>query len=1129
MGIVYLCVDETDGDNVALKRLHRADAQPDAEDIWWFQQEARAVASLDHPAIVRGRDFGILQDGTPFLAMDVAKGHSLLAWLELAAIPWPWPFTVLWSFVDQILAGLAHAHARGVIHTDLKPTNLMIDFAGPSSLPKVQILDLGLASLVRDPLDHRLAGGKSSSGRLVRAGAGTPGWMAPEQIRRATPHYGPPTDLYALGSILYHLVSGREPFAGTPEEVLEGHRKRPVPDFTAPANYPPEVEPFIKKLLAKRPWRRFEYAADARRAWSRLRPAKLSEKWAFRASPKLSQPPDDEKIEASNFIEIPSAPTYAPGLLGLRPSPLVAREEERVALAAMVERLAGSREPLQDFVLLVGEAGVGKTRLVEWLCELVHERASMVPLRARYRRIPAPLDGVRGAVNAHFGLERADRALVERTLLNCWEVERRDEDGLTWVAATAEWLRPTPAGTLAPIGPSGRRFFFDTPEVRVKVILRTLRKIGQHRPILLFLDDLHHASPPTFSTLAKIRENAPELRVLLVATARKEALAADPAASARLHKLRKIYGGRTITLPPLRPKETEELLLKSLPLEDAAVETAVARSKGNPLYALQQLHAWAGAKQLEFEDGHYRVPREALEVRAKTTAELWEERLAAIPEELRGGAVAAAALGGDFPPVVLRALLAALEIPVRPAIAALHREEILLSAGPTQLRWPHALLQEHLLSRLLDHPDAKLVFRAAADALALHPAGGTRRVVSHRVTNLLRAGEKDAAVALVLGFVEQSWSRVRDVSATLNDLSRLEGIVSGPAAAAYARWRAEALRHKGDFAAARELAESARKTFAALGDTKNEAHCLRLLGHIRSEQAVPEGRAFVEAALEKFQQLDDQAGTAECELVLGEIDYLLGEHDRARKILAEASRRTALVGDALGRGQALILLSLIEQADNNRERSRELLEEAREEFEALGYRLGIAQTIVALGHVEHRYGDLDAALELAKKGRHMMKELANPRGKAAAERLLAMALLDSGKYDEARERALSTAAIYDQIADPWGQVEAALLLAQTALASGNPIARDLVEACRGVGLQEAEPQQHLALTRAWLAHSEGRYEDAVPAIEAARQAYGTAKRTGDHTPFLVSRLAGFDWPEPMRTLIDDWWRELGGF
>ena len=291
MGVVYLCRDRATGEQVALKRLFRGDAKLDREEVWWFQQEARAVAALDHPVIVRGRDFGVLADGSPFLVMDVAPGRSLLKWLELGAIPWPWPFGMFWSFVDQILGGLAHAHARGVIHGDLKPTNVMIDFAGPGTLPRVAVLDLGLASLMRDTVDHRLDQGARPNERTLRAGAGTPGWMAPEQIRRATPHYGPPTDLYALGSILYHLLAGREPWTGAVDDVLEGHRNQPLPAFEAPINTPLAAAEFVRKLLAKRPWHRFEYAADARRAWAALEPTTPLEAWKFRREPP---PPEIE-------------------------------------------------------------------------------------------------------------------------------------------------------------------------------------------------------------------------------------------------------------------------------------------------------------------------------------------------------------------------------------------------------------------------------------------------------------------------------------------------------------------------------------------------------------------------------------------------------------------------------------------------------------------------------------------------------------------------------------------------------------------------------------------------------------------------------------------------------------------
>src|SRR5450432_4238001 len=98
--------------------------------------------------------------------------------------------------------------------------------------------------------------------------------------------------------------------------------------------------------------------------------------------------------------------------------------------------MAAGNSPPRQFIALIGEAGVGKGRLASWLCEQVHERGMMVPLRARYGRIPTPLDGVTGAVNTHYGLEGADRALVEQTLIHRWEVNVDDDEALTWVAAT---------------------------------------------------------------------------------------------------------------------------------------------------------------------------------------------------------------------------------------------------------------------------------------------------------------------------------------------------------------------------------------------------------------------------------------------------------------------------------------------------------------------------------------------------------------------------------------------------------------------------------------------------------------------------------------------------------------------
>lgn len=1131
MGIVYLCRDLVVDERVAMKLLMRPGAKNRPEDAWWFHEEARALAGLNHPAIVRARDFGTLSEGTPYLVMDAVPGRSLHEWIYLAhtdgLVPWP----IVWFTVDQVLGALAHSHARGVVHGDLKPSNILLDMPKPGEGgelgdPTVHVLDLGLAWLFQDRVDHRLDGSKVAE-PTVRWGAGTPGWMAPEQIRLAAPHVGPGTDLYALGCILFALLSDREPYTGSNEELLQQHRNAPVPSPDIPTGVPREVAPFCVRLMAKRPWHRFDFAGDARRQWRLFKPGKsagVTPVPRAAGSPRIA--PSREEITMPDAVEVEfEPPTTTTGLLGLRPAPLVARNAERARLlnlAADVMEAPGRHR----FVLLSGDAGVGKSRLAEWLCEEVHERALLIPLRARYRKISAPLDGVVGSVIQHYRLERAERDVIEKVLMNVWGVDTADEEGATWVAAAAEWLKPGAAG--AKVGPSGKRFTLDRPELRWLVIRRTLERIGKDRPILLWLDDLHHASATTFEGLTRIHQGAKGLNLLVVATARGESVEADPMAGERLERALVEWDGERMDIAPLDASHTHALLRETLPLDDAAVSEAAARSKGNPLFALQILHAWSQGGHMELKDGRYVVPAASLEARAATTAELWEERVAALPEDVRPAALAASALGGDIRRDVLGWQLEALGLDAERAVGAMKRAQILLASGADRVRWPHALLQEHLLAQLFALPDAATVFRAAADALARHPESESRRIVRHRVVNLVRAGDLAQGAELLHQMVAQVWSSSRDVSAVLRDLAMLDGKLEGRALARHYRWRAEALRHAGKLEDSRREAESARAMFHAAADIPNEAHCLRLLGHVASDLAAPaHGRRLVARALSLFEEIGDEHGRAQCEVVLGEIDYLLGDHARARNLLAASSLRFLRLGDRLGRAQCLLLLSFVEQAGGSPARAREMTREARREFDGIGYRLGIAQCDISAAHSDHREGKIEESRTTARGALTAFRDLGIPRGEAAAERLLAMAALDAGEPAVAETHAETARAFYDNLADPWGQVEAGLIMAQAALDRGDAdSARGQLIACEAHALAEAEPKQHRHLTLAWLAYHEGRFHDALRELDAARAAFKDSCRTGDHTPQLLERFARMGWPKQCATRITNWRRAI---
>ncbi|MCU0694128.1 MAG: serine/threonine-protein kinase, partial [Polyangiaceae bacterium] len=376
-----------------------------------------------------------------------------------------------WFIVDAVLSALAHAHARGVIHGDLKHSNIMIE-AYPDEL-QVRLLDFGLAWLLRDRFDHRIDG-TAREGRMVRPHAGTVGWMAPEQIRAAIPHVGPPTDLYALGCILFQLLTGTEPYESDDlDQIQRMHRNAPVPHVELPPGVPAEVGPFVRRLLAKRPWRRFDFAADAKQAFARFCPTGSPASWALpevdaQDSPTILAPPSRD-TEVRPSFEIPISEASPPGLLGFGPSTLVGRQDLKGLLRETLRDVRDGVSGTTRFVLLTGSPGVGKSRLAEWLCEDAHERGEAVPLRARHNKIPTPFDGITGAVLSCLGLENAERIMIERVLMNIWDVSKDDEEGKAWVASVAEWLRPTAPGQGDEVGPTGRRFVINSDAIRWSV------------------------------------------------------------------------------------------------------------------------------------------------------------------------------------------------------------------------------------------------------------------------------------------------------------------------------------------------------------------------------------------------------------------------------------------------------------------------------------------------------------------------------------------------------------------------------------------------------------------------------------------------------------------------------------
>ncbi len=307
MGVVYRAHDLAQDCDVAFKIINVAEAGAGARAQ--FLREAQITAQLAHPHIVAVHEIGAADIGAgapaPFIVMELLAGKPLSEWRGLT-------FAQIVDIARQVCAALAYAHAQNLVHRDLKPENVLVEKRGRAYSAK--LLDFGLARPRGDP-----------NIPAEKEVAGTVYYVAPEVIA------GKPTDasadLYALGVMLYELVTGRVPFSDfDSQSILAQHLKESVvPPSQTRRDVPPLLESIILRLLAKEPRDRFASAHDVDRALAQV----------------IAAPP---RIAARCHTH---APQFATRLIG--------RTAEIAQLRAHLET--------QRLITLTGADGIGKTRL----------------------------------------------------------------------------------------------------------------------------------------------------------------------------------------------------------------------------------------------------------------------------------------------------------------------------------------------------------------------------------------------------------------------------------------------------------------------------------------------------------------------------------------------------------------------------------------------------------------------------------------------------------------------------------------------------------------------------------------------------------------------------------------------
>jgi tetratricopeptide (TPR) repeat protein len=840
---VWQVEDRLCGDYAALKVVRSALARlPRLRGR--FAREVALTASIIHPHVVPIRAHGQLDDGRPYCAMAVADARSLA---EQEA---PAPGLYL-RWIDEVLDALAHLHSRGLLHQDLKPENILL-YTRPDGQLGAWLTDLGVAGA-----QVELATTRS---HLM----GTPAWMAPEQRLGRPQELCPATDLYAVGLILSKLAG----FQFTPGRG-EGEFPPPGGALRGGEGAPAALRPVLERLLDPDPRRRFDRAADLRRAlstldgpapgWARAA-AIVAGGWAkVPPGPLPSAPPAPSGL---------GAPADALSLLALRDPPLRLYPEVAGRLWSAAREVAADGQP--RVIVLLGHDDVGKAALLRGVAARLDAGGWMEPLSARYHFPAQADDGCAGLLLdllAPWGDTR-DGALQRVARWLARDQGAHPEDCQVEAAALVRWCGFLAQGE-APVNAG----------LGVAALLRHLDARSWRGASALFLEDAHLCREPGdgLDLLLALQERAVgERRLLAVATVDTEALAEDALLRARLAALRE-SGAEVIELPRPTPADLAEQIVGFGFDPDFAAELA-PRCNGSPVMAGLLLRDWATRALLERDAAGRLRLRAGLPldlVASGTLDQLCERRVdgalgqSPVPAEA-AEALSLVALAGRVPPVaVLRRVCPE-------GLDGLLATGLVQQAGG-RLRFEHAQIYEVALRRAevradvrslhrrlseaweqvgaesgvdVDLPVGRHAFWAGDAGAALHRllAAGRKAVEAGRCALAVDAAELAVAAAEAAGsrvglvdaldVLAEAQLELEQPTEALETLEHV-GAVDRRAQGRVALLRARARLALGDAAAAGRELERAGQRFAAVRDRRGlaevacgEGQLLRLQGEL---------------------------------------------------------------------------------------------------------------------------------------------------------------------------------------------------------------------------------------------------------------------------------------------------------
>ncbi len=1012
-----------------------------------FRDEIQAVAGLHHPGVVMVFDHGIVDDeasklskgrletGAAYLVMELASLGSLKK--QRGVMPW----IHLRSVIVSLLDALAHAHARGVIHRDIKPGNVLL--CGPSDVrPGLKLADFGLAHTV-ERFDE------------VSEVTGTPRYMAPEQFKSQWRDFGPWTDLYALGMVAWEMICGTPAFTSTDvKKIAAKHLAGELPPLNARVPVPAGLEDWLRRMVNREPRLRFQRAADAAFHLAMLPPPDEDDITqpishpGIISNPTLTlddtmllatnstrlaeyRPEDEVTTEAPRPLRIHAPPLPASwkrpdppeaplqllgvglGLFGVRTIPLVDRTLERDCAWDAMADAAALRETRA--VVLQGASGNGKTRLVRWVSERAHEVGAAHVLKAVHGPIPGPMDGLGPMVSRFYrcvGLSR-EEILARLTNELAWEAAEVAGEA----AAITEMIEAAPSDAEDVVRLS-------SPTERYVLIRRAIKRHARTRPVIVWLDDVQWGADALAFARYMMAE-PPVGPVTLLLTAQEEALAERETERAELEALLKFEGAIRQRLGPLAPPDRRELVRVLLGLEGGLADQLAARTAGNPLFTVQLVGDWVSRGMLVPGQRGFVLRSGARADLPDDLHQVWSQRLERLLANQHKGArqslIIAAALGQEINEAEWRAICKGARAHVPANLVELLMENRL--AEPTDGGWSfsHGMLRESLQRLATEEGLWGPINLACAEALSRQRGPKPNARLGR---HLLAAGEYGRAAAHL---------RKAAISAMEEDDSR----------------RARALL------------------------------------------------ALNEDTLRRLSPPADDPCWGELWLLRARIHSSLSELDEAVREATRTNSHARRHGWSTLRPQAMAQLADVEKNRGNLTQAERLYREALPLFEALDDRPRIARTLVSICHTRILGGDATRAKEPLERAHTLYDELGNTNGMATCLRFFGDIARIANQWEKARDLFLQSTALHAKAGDR-SRASSSL----HGVAEMNRLLGNLDEAERGylevLDLQEAQgvygaiPRLNLSLCQI----ARGNYIEARQSLESLLVVWRKQRKRG---------------------------------